>query len=1017
FFYNAQQIKLDEKVSLNVENKSIEEILDGLFQDKPITYKVIDRRIVLYPKSEDASPGIMQQSLPVKGKVTSHSGEPVPGATVLVKGTMTGTVTDLDGNYQLTDVPGNAILVFSFVGLKTEEIEVNGQSVINMMLLEDAIGIEEVVAIGYGIQKKSDITGTVASLSQDRLELVPNVNVAQAIQGAVSGIQISTNSAGAESDDVSILIRGRNSIKASNSPLIVVDGFPYSGSISDVNPSDIKSIEILKDASSTAIYGSRGANGVILVTTKLGKDSKPQISYDGYYSVQKMINFPDIMTGDEFYEFKMIRDASTMTQTEEDIYNDRSWSDWVDLGLRNGKSQQHNISVSGGTKNVKYFVSGNILDVQGLAINDDYQRISSRINIETTITDWLKLGTMNTLTYDDKSGIGPSFSAITYINPLSKAFEDDGSLAIYPNKENPNTSNPLQGTLAADENHSYQVVSNNFLKVDFPFVKGLQYTLNGGVRKKFSENNTYYGRDTKRGLDSRGDASMNYNRYTNYTLENILNYNREFGKHNLFLTGLYSYEEDKREANQLDAYGFPNDVLTWYAATQAELIKPSFEYSNTKLLSQMLRFNYTYDNRYLFTVTGRRDGYSGFGKSTKWGTFPSVALGWNMANESFFFSLKETINTLKFRASWGKNGNQAVGAYETISRLSDINWISGSTTMPGYRPSKLGEDNLGWETTESLNFGVDFGLLKNRITGDLNYYISNTSDLLLSRTISPVHGITSVTQNIGETKNSGFEFSVNSMNVNVNDFKWSTSANLSVVKNEIVSLYGILDEDGVEMDDITSRWFIGEPIRVNYDFEVLGVWQLYEADEAAKYNSQPGFTKLNDTDGDYDIDDDDKMILGQRDPKVIWGMTNTFEYKNFLLRIFMHGVDGVTKENDLRKDRVYSDISQNTIKKNWWTPENPTNEFYMNHPDARFMGGGSATYYEDASYIRIKDITLAYNLPNTILERIKMKKVQLYFTGRNLFTITSYGGMDPELDEQRDIPLQKEFVFGLNIGL
>jgi TonB-linked SusC/RagA family outer membrane protein len=498
-------------------------------------------------------------------------------------------------------------------------------------------------------------------------------------------------------------------------------------------------------------------------------------------------------------------------------------------------------------------------------------------------------------------------------------------------------------------------------------------------------------------------------------IENILNYNREFGKHTLFFTGVYSFEESKSSTNELDATGFPHDILTWYSAAQAELIEPDFSFNKSALISQMLRFNYAFDSRYLLTLTGRRDGFSGFGANNKWGVFPSVALGWNIANEAFF-TPKDIVNTLKLRISYGLNGNQGVGAYETISRLSEENYVAGASTLPGYRPSRLGEDNLGWESTKSLNAGIDFGLWNNRLMGDLNFYKSNTYDLLLNRTISAVHGITTITQNIGETKNLGFEGSVTSRNIVKKDFRWITTANATALKNEIVSLYGDLDEEGNEINDIGSGWFIGEPIRVNFGYVWDGVWQEDEAEMAALYGTQPGFIKIKDLDGDTAITAADRKIIGQRDPKFMWGMNNAFTYKNFTLSVFMHGVHGVTKNNVLKSDNVYGGVRRNTTKKNWWTPENDSKDWYMNHIDAHRQGGVGANSYEDASFIRIKDITLTYDFAKGLLKGVGFDKLQVYATGRNLFTITKWEGLDPELDDQRSFPLQKEFVFGLNLG-
>lgn len=644
--------------------------------------------------------------------------------------------------------------------------------------------------------------------------------------------------------------------------------------------------------------------------------------------------------------------------------------------------------------------------------------MTTRLNLDTKIADWFTLGTRTQLNYDDRSGIAPTWDGdqgVFWMNPLTRAYDENDDLTIYPWEDDSYFRNPLMGTLADNVNKSYQVVTNNYAIVDFPFLEGLQYRLNTGIRYRFLDQMTYYGRNTQTGLTNRGDASLNRSKYNNTVIENIVSYNREIGKHNLFFTGVYSFEDYKSNGESLSAQGFPHDILTWYSAAQAELIVPGFSYSSTSLISQMLRLNYSFDSRYLFTLTGRRDGYSGFGHSTKWGVFPSLALGWNISNESFY-PTNATLNRLKLRVSYGLNGNQGVGAYETISRLSTNNLVSGTTTLPGYIPSRLGEDNLGWESTQSLNVGLDFGFVQDRIQGDLNFYKSNTFDLLLGRSISPIHGITSITQNIGETENLGFEGSITSTNIDNGGFRWVTSANAAFLKNKIVSLYGELDDEGNEIDDIANQWFIGHPIRVNYGYVWDGVWQLDEAEEAASYGTQPGFIKIKDVNNDGVISADDRQIIGQNDPKFMWGMNNSWSYNDLTLSVFVHGVHGVTKNNVLKSDNVYSGVRRNTTKKNWWTPENPTNDWHMNHIDAHHMQGVGANNYEDASFIRIKDISLAYDLGRALLGNTGIDKLQIYFTGRNLLTFTSWEGLDPELSGQRNIPLQKEFVFGLNFG-
>jgi TonB-linked SusC/RagA family outer membrane protein len=951
----------------------------------------------------------------VSGKVTGSAGDALPGVSIVVKGTTTGTNSDTDGNYVINVPSGDATLIFSFIGYVTKEMNVAGLSKVNVTLDLDVTALEEVVVVGYGTQKKSDITGTVASLPRERLELAPNLNIAQAIQGSIPGVMISTTSAGASPSE-SIEIRGRNSILASNDPLIVVDGIPYGGQISDINPNDVKSIEILKDASAAAIYGSRGSNGVILISTNEGKEGKTTITYDGKYSIQNFTNIPDIMNGKQFYDFKMLRLPSGMTQSEQDVYDSGNWVNWLDLGLRKGNSQQHNLTISGGNANTKYYISGNYLNVKGLVVNDNFTRLSSRVNIDTKITKWLTVGTRTQLTSDDMSGVAPDMGDLLYRNPLAVPYDENGDLTITPIYDDPLRNNPLETTLFKNIDKSYQVVTNNYAIVDFPFIKGLSYRINTGVTFKLVDQGTYRGRDTKTGLDARGSSNTARSINNNTVIENILSYNKEIGEHNIFATALMSYEGNKFSNNTVSASGFPHDFLSWYSTAQAELVNTGYSYNESALISQMLRVNYSYSSRYLVTLTMRRDGFSGFGTNNKWGVFPSVALGWNINNEQFF-PWNELFNELKLRFSYGLNGNQAVGAYESISRLSQENMVSLGTSLPGYKPSKLGSDNLGWESSKAMNFGIDFGIYKSRITGTLNLYRTNTTDLLLNRTISAVHGITSITQNIGQTQNDGLEFSVNSKNVVKGKFAWSTTGNISFIRNKIVSLYGDLDENGKEIDDIVNNWFIGQPIRVNYGFVFDGVWQTSEAAEAAVWGSQPGYIKIKDINGDSKLTAEDRQIMGQRDPKMIWGLTNIFSYKNFALSIFVHGVQGVTKNNDMMSDLgVTAGVRHNTTIKNWWTPDNPSNEFWMNHVDAHRMAGVEAGIYESADFTRLKDVSLSYDLSPSMLKRFGLEKLKVYVTGRNLYTFTSWRGLDPELSSSESIPLQKEYVFGLTLG-
>ena len=960
--------------------------------------------------------GNINSQIVVSGIVRDEAGVLLSGVSVTVKGrTDIGITTDSKGEYRL-EVPDNATLEFSYTGFVTQEINVESRTIINIDLKTDTRNLEEVLVVGYGRQKRKDITGSIASVPKERLDMVPNLNIAQALQGAISGIGIQITQGGAAPRQ-SIMIRGRNSILASNEPLIVVDGVPYSGELMDINPHDVLSIEVLKDASAAAIYGSRGANGVILITTKIGSTDKPKIILDTRFSTQEAINLPVFLDGSEFYAFKELREPGRITATEQEVFDNKQWINWADLALRKGSSQQHNLSISGGFKNTNYFIGGSFLDVKGVAVNDGYRRVSSRINLESDITKWLKIGTRNQFSYDDRIGAPLDWNLVFRKNPLIKPYDADGNISLFPWPEFIDIRNPLEPLKYDYSNESYQFILNNYALVRFPFIDGLTYQLNTGIRRRFGNASNYIGRNTAPGLGEGGIANTNRSEEKNNVIENVFSYTKNIGKHNIFATVAYMYEENEGSANIVDARGFPHDFITYYSAAQANLVTPDYTFMRTVLNSQMIRVNYAYGSRYLLTLTGRRDGYSGFGATNKWGIFPSVAVGWNVADEKFF-PWKDQFNKLKLRLSYGLNGNQAVGAYESISRYTQSNIVALGNTLSGYVPSRIGMDNLGWESSKTLNIGLDFGLLQNRIEGDINVFNTNTYDLLLNRTISMVNGLTFITQNIGKTKNTGVELSVTSRNIVGNNFTWTSSANLTHIKNKIVSLYGILESNGTEIDDVANSWFIGKPIRSNFNYLFDGVWQSKEAAEAAVWGSQPGFAKLRDVNNDGSITSEDRQIIGQLDPNFMWGLTNSVSFKNFNLSLFVHGVHGVTRLNELLQDASSgSDVRRNILKKNWWTPDNATNDFYMNALNAEKMAGISAPIYENASFVRVKDISLSYDFSRNFLDKSKLDKLRLYVVGRNLFTFTKWSGSDPELNHGRGInPLQREIVFGLTVN-
>ena len=1026
FLYNRDLINVNQKVNINASNQTINGILDELLKGTDISYSVVNRQIIL-SNLEGISELVTQQQKSISGKVTDNTNSPLPGVSVVIKGTTSGVITDMDGKYSILKLPENGVLQFSFVGMKTQEVPVGSKKIINVVLVEETIGLEEVVAVGYGVQKKSDITGSVASVKSERLSAIPSTNIGQALQGLVAGVNITQTGNSASGQSQSIQIRGRNSILASNSPLIVLDGIIFSGGLSEVNQNDIESIEVLKDASSTAIYGSRGANGVILITSKKGNSGKTQIGFDGNVSIVDIANVPKVMDAEEFYQFKMERvGIKSFTKSELSMYEQGKSTDWLKEATRLGNQSQQNVYISGGNDKTRYYVGGTFLNVKGIAINDDFSKFTGRVNLEHTINPWLKFGTNTQFTYFDDSGLSASFSDAYRMNPLTKPYNDDGTLAIFPWPDDTYFKNPLSNTKAIDRDKTTSFFSNNYLKVDIPFVKGLSYRINTGFRSHTNNIGQFFGAQTYEGYLNKGVATQSNKQTQDYSIENIVDYNRNIGKHNIFFTGLYSIQRYSQDFFETYSKGFASEVLTYYQANVASYVIPDASYIQRSNISQMARLNYNYASKYLLTATVRRDGYSGFGASQKFGIFPSVALGWNISKENFLKNIY-WLSNLKLRLSYGESGNQAIDPYRTLSQMSIYYYLSGNNkdltayyltgengnqTAVGYSPSKLAYDNLGWETSRTANFGVDFSLFKDRVQGSIEIYQTNTFDLLLDRTISPVHGVTSITQNIGKTRNRGLDIQISSVNISKPNFSWSTDFNISFNQNEIVDLYG----DG--KNDIGNGWFIGKPISVNYDYVFDGIWQVGDDFvNSAQPSAKPGDVKVKDSNGDKMITGDDREIIGSPIPKFTGGVQNTFKYKNFSFGFYLQFKEGSKKLNPLlNTDVVMLDTRRNTILLDYWREDNPINTYPANRESANPY---LIRFYEDDSFLRVKDIFLSYDLSNLAKQKVGINSFMLYFNVKNALTFTKWSGLDPEFssDQQLGQPITRTFLIGMKFSL
>jgi TonB-linked SusC/RagA family outer membrane protein len=964
-----------------------------------------------------------QTKINVKGVVKDATGNALPGATVNIQGTTQSTTTDVNGAFKIEVTEGSTLRI-SFVSMVPKTIVVTkNTTTLNIVLEDNNKQLNEVVVVGYGTQKRSDVTGAVVSVPKARLSQLPVTNVLQALEGAVAGVNITTTSSVPGAQPSSI-VRGQNSINAGTGPYVVVDGIPLSksgGSLNDINPNDIASMEVLKDASAVAIYGTNGSNGVILITTKRGNGGKPVIRYNAYAGVENIAHIlepRDPAAYIQKYADYMSQTGQKQTSpvpnyTELPNYNAGKTIDWVKEVTQTGVIQDHNLSISGGSPDTKYYVSGDYLKQKGVVKGYQYNRVSIRSNLDINVTNYLTVGMSSYFANNNYDGGRANLLNATAMSPYGNEYNADGTYTIYPMAPEQLYVNPLLGLTTDQINRSVNLNGNGYAEVKFDGVlKGLKYRLNAGYTYLPTRVDSYSGRLANTPLGSASAASSETN---TYTIENLLYYNRDIGKHHFDFTGLYSAQRRRYFTSTAAATGFVNDELS-FNNLGAGATQTASSYSDRYALnSQMGRINYSYSGKYLVTVTARRDGSSVFGaNTTKYGVFPSAALGWNISEESFLKNSK-IVNSLKLRGSYGKTGNEAISVYQTITTDGTVRSPFNGVSTIGVQASNLGNVNLHWETTTGANVGVDFALLGSRINGSVDAYNTRTSGLLLKRSLPLITGYSNVWDNIGKVANKGLEVSLNTRNIDGRNFRWESNIVYALNRNKIVSLYG----DG--KDDLGNRWFIGKPISVIYDYKMTGVWQTGEDASKQDPGAKPGDLKFADTNGDGKITADDRVIQGQTTPKWTGGITNTFHYKQFNLSIFIQTAQGMMRNN---ADLNYADESgrRNTPTEiGYWTPTNGNNSFQsLSYTNTRGYG-----YPRDASYTRIKDVTFSYVVGQDILNSLHLSGLTFYASGRNLHTFTKWIGWDPENsystrgsgDWTNNYPVTRTFVFGANISL
>ena len=997
----------------------------------------------------------------VTGKVVDDSNTPIPGVTVVVKGTTIGVITNNDGSYSIT--PGDVqkgILSFSFVGYETKEVKINGEKVINVQLKSSTLEIEEVVAIGYGVVKKRDLTGSVSSVKADVIAKNASSNAMQAMQGRVAGLDVQQSS-GQAGAGLNINLRGNRSITATNSPLILVDGVDY-GSTLDLNSSDIESMEVLKDASSTAIYGTKGANGVIIISTKRGKVGKTKVSLNAYVSSNQPTNVPQIMFGmtevnrrieAERYkrdqklvlagtgtwgDSKVVASdvlgasaANSLPYSEMDIYNDGSYTNWADIILQNGLTQNYEVAVSGGNEKTNFNLSLGTMYDEGLLRNDKMDRYNIKTNIDHKISNIFKVGTSLLYTYKNYDQRANVFGQALKLTSIAHPYDASGNIIYKPSPTYEAHANPLLDEIPGNFQHnveSTRFFGNAYMEIT-P-LKSLTFKSMVALDRTDSRNGLYQDYQSVGLLQAASGSyiSVTNNTHTGYTWENTLNYNTSFGgsKHNV--TGMLGHSMTQGVTEYRGLSG--NTASEHYYASSfydlTKIITPviSNGFTKSSMLSFFGRLNYRYMDKYLATASVRADGSSVLAAGHQWGYFPSVALGWRV-NEESFLKNKAWLDNLKLRASWGLSGNAGVDPYGTLTTVSNsssfpVYYNLNGKEYSGNIPNTFGNENLTWEKTAALNFGLDFGILKNRISGSVDVYFSNTYDLLYMRSLPASNVFPQVLDNIGKTKGSGVELGLNTLIVDTKDFKWDVNWTASFAKDEITDLSGGITKN----ISGTTGQIVGQPVSIFYNYQADGCWGVGEYDtyKAAwlvrhpggtmTMTGDPGTIKLLDVDDDGKLTDADKKVYN-RSPKAIFGMNNTFSYKNLSLSVLLYARVGGYLQYDFNSLVTYDGSNWGNV--DYWTLENQKAKFPTPGNSTNWSTYGSAALYEKANYVKLKDVTLSYNMPKNLIAKVGVGNVKFYGTLKNFFTFSSIKNYDPERGGSVSFPLAKQVIFGVNV--
>ena len=1021
------------------------------------------------------------QSSVVKGVVKDSNGEPLLGVNVLVKGTTIGAVTDIDGNFSF-EAPAGCTLVISYIGFESQEVKVKGNAPLNIILKEDSEALDEVVVVGYGVQKKSDVTGALSSVKGDDLTKLSISRTDQALQGQMAGVMVQ-NSVAAPGESPNIIIRGGNSLKGENAPLVVIDGV-LGGDLSLIDPNDITSIEVLKDASSTSIYGSRGANGVIMVTTKRGQTGKPTVSYSGYVSLSQVSKKMDMLNGQELYG--LLKEAqekypTTALKIPEWIDpNNLNNTDWQGEVFRTAPITGHSLSVSGGTETTRYSLSGNYLMHQGIVKNSDFNRAGIRANIEQKLGKKVTVGALINASRSSSSnasvnqmngsdGGGVTFSALGF-GPLVPVYKEDGSLSG-PLKDGAQMNNPV----ALINDQVVDKFRNYFQGTAF-----LEWEILNGLKFKTAWTYTYSDRKQRQftsgenllSYKGQGYAYMNDQETTNWLGENTLTYSKTFNKdHSLNVVAGFTAEASDYFNNNSSGKGFDIESLGYWnmGLANSSLLSVASGGNHSAIASWLGRVNYAYKGKYLASVSFRADGSSKFGKNNKWGYFPAFSAAWRLGEEEFIKDLG-IFSDLKFRIGYGLAGNNRIGSYQSLALMNSVTAANGNGAQAGYASRQVPNPDLKWEANKTFNIGIDFGFLNQRITFSPEFYINRSSNLLLNAKLPNSSGYTSMVINAGETQNSGVDLTINTANIVSKDFTWNTSVTFSHNKNKVKKLTGedvqlYLANFGYSGAGASHQIGVNQPLGQFYGYVTDGLYQVedFNYDAATKTytlkdgvpyhgdkkNIQPGYWKFKNVDGSEDnqITESDKTIIGNALPDFYGGINNTFNWKDFDLSIFFtysYGAEvlNATKLTNTKTALTNKNVLSVADEAHRWVTINANGELITNPEElaavnrgktiAHFGDNGSNNTYihswaiEDASYLKLSNITLGYTFPKKVINKIGLTKLRLYATGNNLFTWTPYTGFDPEVSTMSSAltpgvdfgayPRSRSFVFGVNVA-